>query len=616
MSNQTVCPLCGQSNDPAQVNCQQCGAHLRQAAVVAELSRRLEALEQALTGRPALAAAAPPPPLKPVTAPAPPAAPPKPAFELPDYLRQSEFWLNKIGIGLLLLSVAFLFKFSIDQGWLTPPVRALAGLGLGTVLLVFGFRLYDKRLQFSRVLLGGSIGTYYITGFATYQLLELISYPVAFAFMCLVTLLAFALALRQNEAMLSLIGAVGGLATPFLLYTGQGSLVGLMVYTIILLAGIGAIYAFKGWQLLLWVTTAGAWLIFIISVIDLPGDTATARADRWAAQAGLLFGWLILWAIPTLRRVAREKRWLRLAPPKLGFADNYIPAGLQTVFDGQLYLLPGSTALVTLLLTWEIWKLNDTAAGLVALIGAGIFGLAGVGLAGLRLDKTLADSHLLTGALLLALALGQFFEADMLFLTWTLEAVALHLLSRRLSSVVVEVVAHAFSAVIGLWLLARLLEGETAPPFLNAPALADLLFIGASFALTLGRYQHQLFKIGYRVAAHVLLLGWFWRELAPLSEGQGLVSTAWGVYTVILLILALRLRLTHLRAIAMTTLFVLVGKLLVVDLAELAAIWRILLFFGFGGAFLILSYFSRKLWRAPEEVSPGGAAAESKVGIS
>jgi uncharacterized membrane protein len=110
-----------------------------------------------------------------------------------------------------------------------------------------------------------------------------------------------------------------------------------------------------------------------------------------------------------------------------------------------------------------------------------------------------------------------------------------------------------------------------------------------------------LLKIIYRVAAHVLLLGWFWRELAPLSGGQGLVSTAWGVYTVILLILALRLRLTHLRAIALTTLFGLVGKLLVIDLAELAAIWRILLFFGFGGAFLILSYFSRMLWQAPEE---------------
>ncbi|MCB0154130.1 MAG: DUF2339 domain-containing protein, partial [Anaerolineae bacterium] len=120
-----------------------------------------------------------------------------------------------------------------------------------------------------------------------------------------------------------------------------------------------------------------------------------------------------------------------------------------------------------------------------------------------------------------------------------------------------------------------------------------------------------------RVAAHVLLLGWFWRELAPLSEGQGLVSTAWGVYTVILLILALRLRLTHLRAIAMTTLFVLVGKLLVIDLAELAAIWRILLFFGFGGAFLILSYFSRKLWRAPDAPQPNSKDVdgdESRIG--
>lgn len=56
-------------------------------------------------------------PAQPVIALAPPsgpAAPPsEPVFIMPavrfDALRSSEFWLNKVGIGLLLLGVAFLF---------------------------------------------------------------------------------------------------------------------------------------------------------------------------------------------------------------------------------------------------------------------------------------------------------------------------------------------------------------------------------------------------------------------------------------------------------------------------------------------------------------------------
>ena len=74
---------------------------------------------------------------KPPVAPPAPAAPrpapqtpevirPKPkekSFELPAHMRRMEYWLNKAGIGLVLFAIVFLFKYSIDQGWLTPPIR-------------------------------------------------------------------------------------------------------------------------------------------------------------------------------------------------------------------------------------------------------------------------------------------------------------------------------------------------------------------------------------------------------------------------------------------------------------------------------------------------------------
>src|SRR5438552_8213045 len=68
-----------------------------------------------------------------------------------DLMRGSGWWLNKVGIALLLLGLAFLFKYAVDRGWLTEQIRIAFGLALGTVLLVFGLRLHAEHPQFSQV---------------------------------------------------------------------------------------------------------------------------------------------------------------------------------------------------------------------------------------------------------------------------------------------------------------------------------------------------------------------------------------------------------------------------------------------------------------------------------
>ena len=41
--------------------------------------------------------------------------------------RGPQFWISRVGIGLLLAGVVYLFKYAVDQGWLTPPIRVAFG---------------------------------------------------------------------------------------------------------------------------------------------------------------------------------------------------------------------------------------------------------------------------------------------------------------------------------------------------------------------------------------------------------------------------------------------------------------------------------------------------------
>ena len=183
-------------------------------------------------------------------------------------LSRTEFWLNKVGIVLFLFGVAFLFKYAIDKQWITEEARLGAGVLLGSVLLTFGLRLHGSRRHFSQVLMGGAIATYYITGYAAYNVFPdlHVPYEAALAFMVVATVLAFALSLWGDDVSLSLIGAGGGLLTPFVLNTNATHIPFLMGYTCLLMAGTSAIYVFRGWRSLLWTTVAGGWAIILASL--------------------------------------------------------------------------------------------------------------------------------------------------------------------------------------------------------------------------------------------------------------------------------------------------------------------------------------------------------------
>jgi hypothetical protein len=459
-------------------------------------------------------------------------------------LRRTEFWLNKVGIVLFLFGVAFFFKYAIDNRWITEEARLGAGVLFGSVLLAFGLRFHSTRRHFSQVLMGGAVATYYITGYAAYNIFPdlHIPYEAAFAFMGFATLLAFALSLWGDDVSLSLIGAAGGLLTPFVLNINRVELPFLVGYTCLVLVGTSAIYTFRGWRSLLWTSFAGAATITMFSIfkgtfLGYFYDDVNGWANRFAAQAGVIGILLAFWTVPVLHEVLHHRNPSRYRRPSL----SYLPVGAPK--NIHLYILTAFIPFYTLALSPFMWAGDMGAAswGWIAVAGAILFTLVGSYVK--RANSRLAYLHVLVSIGLLNIGLVLILSGNALLLALAIEAALLHLISHRYHDVGMEVTGTLIFGAVGLWLIARLTPflAQQPPALINPQALTDLavmaLAVGASFFT--GRTE---LRIAYRGFAHVALLAWLWREIHPFPNGDGYVMLTWAAYGILLHLLARRLR--------------------------------------------------------------------------
>jgi hypothetical protein len=196
------------------------------------------------------AAAAPLGPIEPKATHAPPKPhpPPKKPFDWESLIGVRLFsWVA--GIAIVIAGISFL-KYSIDAGWLGPPVRLAIGLTVGVALLV-GCELWGRRYPVTaNALDAAGIALLFSTVFAANALWHLIPPLPTFAFMALITAVAVMLSLHHDSIFVALLGLVGGFATPILLSTGQDAPVGLFTYLLLLNLGLAWVAYRKRWSLL------------------------------------------------------------------------------------------------------------------------------------------------------------------------------------------------------------------------------------------------------------------------------------------------------------------------------------------------------------------------------
>ncbi|WP_213804613.1 DUF2339 domain-containing protein [Granulicella sp. dw_53] len=193
---------------------------------VATLRATLSPQGESVTNQqyPAEAAEVAPPPPKPTTSAAAQifahsAAAPANPRSLEDRLGSQIF--SRVGIVALLIGVTWFMKLAIDNQWIGPTGRILAGLIAGAGLVVWSERFRNRGFSaFSYSLKAVGSGVLYLSLWAAFQIYHLLPESVALAAMLLVTAWNAYMAWAQNAQLLAAYALIGGCATPLLLSTG------------------------------------------------------------------------------------------------------------------------------------------------------------------------------------------------------------------------------------------------------------------------------------------------------------------------------------------------------------------------------------------------------------
>ena len=280
--------------------------------------------------------------------------------------------VNKIGIAVLVLGIAFFVKYAIDKNWINEVGRVSIGLFCGGVLVGLAHYLRNNYRSFSSVLAGGGIAVFYFTIAFAFHQYALLSQTAAFLIMVVITGFAILLSLLYNRIELAVIAAVGGFLTPLIVSTGQGNYLVLLTYLAILNSGLLALSYFKRWPLINIIALVftqllfGGWLAATL-VRDTPGVSYTVA---------LLFASLYYLQFLAMNMVYQVRT--RAAFAALDYSvllllnGSFFAAGmllLQQVDGGQWQgLFTLGVGLINLALAWYFFRREEKDKNLLYLL--------------------------------------------------------------------------------------------------------------------------------------------------------------------------------------------------------------------------------------------------------
>ncbi|HET9675770.1 MAG TPA: DUF2339 domain-containing protein [Gaiellaceae bacterium] len=482
---------------------------------VDELRERVARLE-----RPATAPAAPPVQAVP---PAPPAPPPRPAAPPPpprEPFRAPSIDLEELLGGRVLawagalavfIGAIFFLATALRRGWIDEPTRVvLAYLG-SSVLLGLGLYLYERkgRTQASLALVAAAIGALYASTTAATTLYDLVDPVVGLFVAGLVGLVSTLIAVRWDSREIAGIGIIGALLSPVLVDSGTSDVA--LAFMAIALVSATGVLLWKKWD---WLAAAA----FVTSAPQLIAWLADAYDDTLPLALAVLGCFWVVYVVAAVGfelRVPTEK--LRFSSASLLLADAILTSGA-----GWLML--------------DAADHGDAATGWV--IGVAVVHVA-LGTATLRgrISREVSLLLLAVGIGLSAIGAALALDGPTLVAAWSVEAVLLAWLARRMDRVRGYVAAAGFVAAATIHTLAFDARPDDLVERPTASAVVAVLLVTVAAGLV--SWLSSSWRREYRDAMQVVALAGL-AYLAPVAFEGVWVVVAWAVLAIAFALLSER----------------------------------------------------------------------------
>jgi len=179
--------------------------------------------------------------------------PPKKPFRLEEVIGLKLFaW---VGVIAILAGAGLFIQYAYEQGWFGrhPWIRVVIPIVFGLGLLTAGEIFQRKAYRtLARVCTGGGVAALYWAAFTAWARFEqpLISEPIAWAFMAVITVAAILLSVRYASLTIALFSLVGGLVAPVLISPARDPGHTLFLYMLGVNAGVLALAYWKKWRVL------------------------------------------------------------------------------------------------------------------------------------------------------------------------------------------------------------------------------------------------------------------------------------------------------------------------------------------------------------------------------
>lgn len=519
-------------------------------------------------------------------------------------------WTSFLGALFVIFSILYLFKYTLDQGWITNSMKTGAGLLSGMGLGLVGFKLILKqRFLIGEIIsgLGGAIlyATFAFSGiyFALWDSITVFIAMLALTIGLTVLSYLFDLRILMNLALL------GSLAAPLFLRPEQDQTFSLFLYLLVLNSGYFWLSIRKHWAEFRLLAFVGTWVTYAVYVLhfDPAMDTLWSMPVRYASAT---FFFYVLGFLISSWKVNPRFDGLNLY---LGFVNAVLFGSWCVVLLGGVLEMAYPLAvmgLVYLLLAWTAYGIaGKQATFAISFKAAG--GVLLLLLAFSEMGKELAIKPLISvyvwgGLAVLLMAGAKRFRME-----------GLQLISMVIW---VGVTSYWFNAT---WQVPRGEWFGVYLPFLNGAAFAWMMLAALGFWYSLSGSFAALKEDGrkflsclFAVAGHLIVGGLLTLQIGNMFTEYDwgsfwilnlTLSVTWGVYALLLFLWGAYSQQRLFRYFGSAVLVLVSVKVLFFDLSGGDSIYKVLMLLIMAVISFTISYINHRWKTVPAAPSsPGG----------